>query len=331
MTPRTEKPHKTTRKYKMRAVCNNRSLRPTLLATMLVVLAVLLTALGVFFADAVSTLTRMRRHRSLCEDSMKFLEEGGDARPASSINIVGAFVIHQSHRIDRTPNIAVLESCLRELVSLQVVEADDGSGFDCGSATTTLTRGERGCFSSHLAMFERAYLTPAFQSSPDNWILVFEDDVTVHLPTKTTCRLIITGLEEVPAMTPIVYLGFGDVTIRQTLQVGKHTFVGQAGFGTHAYALRCVHAGKMLALCQREKVRCGHTIDALLHQTIPNAGFVYADGERRRLAATCWGCGLFGQDAASASGVQAAEGVLARIWKAHVERVDRLMAPTAFI
>lgn len=81
--------------------------------------------------------------------------------------------------------------------SVQVVEAVDGHDLDLSALETTLTKGEIGCFMSHL----KALRVVASGSAP--WALVLEDDARL--------RVSVASLEGVLAETPpgvdIVCLG----------------------------------------------------------------------------------------------------------------------------
>lgn len=262
-----------------------------------IVLVVLLFFMVVSFSITVVLLNNEKRHRRFTEDALTFFESDVHEHKRKC-NVVAAFVIHLKHRTDRDENIRNLKECLSGLVAVEVVEANDGSSL----TDRKIGRGEAGCFLSHMGICERISTDASFCSSSDNWVLIFEDDVTMNVSCGIIRQRILEGLQDVPALTPVVYLGFNEPPKRDTKRVGKHTYVGFAPWTMHAYAVRCVHAHKLVTLLKKNVGNV--SIDRLMRKIVANAGFVYADEYQRRVMPHVYGCGLFGQDTASLSGIQ---------------------------
>lgn len=292
------------------------------LSVFLIILLIMFIVLGVNTGAIMALLVKERarggRHGV---DSMRFLECESDVQPPphSACAVVGAFVIHLTHRTDKESNIKTLGQCVAGLVTLEVVAANNGSEV----TGSKLSQGECGCFMSHMAISDRVQSTPAYTSSANNWVLVFEDDAKGQLDDEAARGRILQALSEVPAQTPIVYLGFGMTS--SLMRIGKYTYVGQAGSATHAYALRCIHAHKIVELCRNHL--CAIPIDLLFAKYIPNAGFVFADVERHRIANTPYGRGLFAQELAFSSDVPPKNSNFFRtFWYNTVLRMDKLVS-----
>lgn len=269
------------------------------MAVLCIVLLALFIVAMVSFSVTFELLRGERRHISCFDDAVAFSFSQTHQHHRAPV-IVAAYIIHMERRTDRNGNIKNLEHCLTGLVSLQVVAASDGSSLpDC----LKMRRGEVGCFLSHAGIAERVAANAHFCASVDNWVLVFEDDVTTNLTQHAVTRQrMVQALQEMPETTSIVYFGFDEPPKRGLRRVGKHTYIGGAPWTTHAYAIRCVNAGSLADLYARHT--CTLSIDKLLRRVVLNAGLVYADAQQRRVVPNEYGCGLFGQDVTSPSSIQ---------------------------
>ena len=268
------------------------------MAVLCIVLFALLVFMVVSFGVTFVLLCGEKRHVACIDDAISFSFLVTPQYHAPTV--VAAYIIHMEHRTDRKGNIKNLEDCLTGLVSLEKVEASDGSSLpDC----LKMRRGEIGCFQSHMGIAERVAANGHFCASVDNWVLVFEDDVTTNLTEHAVTRKrIVQALQEMPATTSIVYLGFNEPPKRSVKRVGKYTYIGSAPWTTHAYAIRCANARGLADLYAKHL--CTVSVDKFLRRVVLNAGLVYADPLQRRVLPNRYGCGLFGQDVLSPSSIQ---------------------------
>jgi GR25 family glycosyltransferase involved in LPS biosynthesis len=79
------------------------------------------------------------------------------------------YVINLKRRSDR------LEACLNRIPDPIVIEAVDGYALP-PSKSSKLTKGERGCFLSHLKALQR------IANGPDRYAIVLEDDAVLNFP-----------------------------------------------------------------------------------------------------------------------------------------------------
>jgi glycosyl transferase family 25 len=141
------------------------------------------------------------------------------------------YVINLKRRPDR------LHACMAALKDWQatvrasdrsditVIEAVDGKTLETGKAK--LTRGEVGCFLSHLAVLDEI----AQGEAP--WGLVLEDDGRLDVPRKDMASLV----REIPRGVDVVALGCNAFPgPPQTRHVSDrfHEFIGYDLYGTHA-------------------------------------------------------------------------------------------------
>jgi GR25 family glycosyltransferase involved in LPS biosynthesis len=268
-----------------------------------ILLSVLLLVMVVSISVTFHLLRNEKRQRRYTLDALTFFDEdaAGISTAARACTIVAAYVIHLERRTDREGNIGALRDAISGLVALEVVSANDGSSLP----NCTIRRGEAGCFLSHMGICEKVAADKTFCASCDNWVLVFEDDITMNVSAEVIKDRVEEAIRAVPALTPIIYLGFIEQPKHHARRVGKHTYVGGAPWTSHAYAIRCVHAQKLVTLYAKNMGVI--PLDTLLRRDILNAGLVYADVRQRRVEPSLFGCGLFGQDTSSLSSIQPKE------------------------
>jgi len=284
-----------------------------------IVLLVLFCVTAVSFALTFALLCNERRHRPCSKEGELFLKDDAPNHlqiPAAKV--VAAFVIHSKHRKDREKYIKTLEECLAGLTSLEVVQANDGSLLK----NCSIRKSEVGCFLSHMGICKRIASNPEFCGSADNWALIFEDDVIINLSHVETCTQIMQALREFPALTPLAYLGFSEPPKNRLKRVGIYTYVGTAPWALHAYAVRCIHAHKIVSLLS-DKI-CRFPVDMVFHRNVPNAGFVYASKTQCRITPSIYGCGLFAQDESSPTGINFGKNNIKAAWDAYQAVIENL-------
>lgn len=142
-----------------------------------------------------------------------------------SANEVPVFVISLRRHTKRRERLAA------QAKELRFVDAVDGSRLD--RAMPGLTRGEQGCFYSHVGLWLR------LSNGTDSVALILEDDANIHLPRQWPG--VLAAARAAPPDWDVLYLGHNN----QRGKPGIRKAVGDV-WGTHALLLTKRGADKLL-------------------------------------------------------------------------------------